>query len=206
MLEKVEQDPNRRWTDADFRAAFKNWFSEPPAKSKSANAPLLLNRILTDLGPMVVAASDQSIVLLEFADRRMLETQLKRVQKHFKTVFASGKNDVIEQCESELKQYFAGTLKEFMVPVESPGTEFQTSVWSQLRQVPYGKTTSYDRIARAIGRKGASRAIGTANGANRLAIIIPCHRLIRSDGSISGYGGRVWRKKWLLDHEQSTLI
>ena len=191
---------------ADFRTAFKNWFSEPPTKSKSANTPLLLNRISTDLGPMVVAASDQSIVLLEFADRRTLETQLKRVQKHFKTVFVSGKNDVIEQCESELKQYFSGTLREFTVPVDSPGTEFQTSVWSQLRQVEYGKTTSYDRIARAIGRKGASRAVGTANGNNRLAIIIPCHRVIRSDGSISGYAGGVWRKKWLLTHEQNTLF
>lgn len=189
-----------------FREAFKNWFGQSPAKSKSANPPILMNRILTQLGPMVVAANEEAIVLLEFADRRMLETQLKRVQKHFETVFTPGSNALIEQCESEMHAYLDGTLQEFTVPIASPGSEFQETVWKRLKKIPYGKTTSYDRIARDIKRPGASRAVGTANGDNRLAIIIPCHRVIRSDGSISGYGGGKWRKKWLLDHEQRTLF
>ena len=264
LLQKIDEQPNHRWTDADlrdaavdparvrrwfkkhhgmtfhsylrskrlavamgqistgnenstsaalasgyesqsgFREAFKNWFGQSPTKSKSANPPLLMNRILTQLGPMVVVADNESIVLLEFADRRMLETQLKRVQKHFATVFAPGTNHVIKQCESEMNAYLDGNLTEFTVPIVSPGSEFQQLVWDQLKQIPFGETTSYERIAHQINRPGACRAVGTANGDNRLAIIIPCHRVIRSDGTISGYGGGKWRKKWLLDHEKQS--
>ena len=189
-----------------FNEAFRNWFGKSPGKSKSSEPPILLNRILTELGPMVVAAKKDAIVLLEFADRRMLETQLQRVQKHFQTVFAPGGNALIKKCESELKQYFSGKRLEFTLPTQAPGSEFQTKVWSRLREIPYGETTSYDRIARDIGRTGANRAVGTANGDNRLAIIVPCHRVIRRDGSVSGYGGGIWRKKWLLDHEKKTLF
>ena len=189
-----------------FRDAFKNWCGKSPAMSKSTNPPILMNRILTRLGPMVVGANHESIVLLEFADRRMLETQLERVQKRFESVLTPGKNDLIEQCASEIHAYLDGRLREFSVPTASPGTDFQRSVWNRLLDIPYGQTTSYERIARDIGRPGASRAVGTANGDNRLAILIPCHRVIRSDGSISGYGGGKWRKKWLLDHEQRRLF
>lgn len=185
-----------------FREAFKNWFGESPTKSKSAADPIMMNRILTPLGPMVVAANESSICLLEFADRRMLETQLTRVQTAYKTVFAPGKNEWIEQLETELAEYFAGQRKDFTVPIEAIGTEFQMNVWSRLNKIPYGKTTSYETIAVGIGKPGAQRAVGRANGDNRIAIMIPCHRVIRSDGTLSGYGGGIWRKQWLLDHEQ----
>ncbi|MFK7768467.1 MAG: bifunctional transcriptional activator/DNA repair enzyme AdaA [Mariniblastus sp.] len=188
-------------SQSGFREAFKNWFGEAPTQTKSSNEPIKLNRILTPLGPMLVAADSEFVSLLEFADRRMLETQLKRVQKHFETVFAPGTNPLIKQMESELKKYFAGKLKEFTVPIKAPGTEFQSKVWKQLTKIPYGKTYSYDQLAKKIGNPQAHRAVGTANGNNRMSIIIPCHRVIRSDGSLSGYGGGVWRKQWLLDHE-----
>jgi AraC family transcriptional regulator of adaptative response/methylated-DNA-[protein]-cysteine methyltransferase len=164
-----------------------------------------MNRILTPLGPMVVAASNSCICLLEFADRRMLETQLKRVQKIYQTVFAPGTNDLIKQLELELKEYFAGDRKDFSVPWESPGSEFQMRVWARLQNIPYGKTISYARLASDIDNPDAQRAVGRANGDNRFAIIIPCHRVIRSDGTLSGYGGGVWRKQWLLDHEREIV-
>lgn len=131
---------------------------------------------------------------------------MKGVQKYFETVCAPGSNDLIEQCELELEEYFEGERETFSVPVQAPGSDFQQAVGKQLRQIPYGHTTSYENIANEIGRANASRAVGTANGDNRLAILIPCHRVIRGDGSISGYGGGVWRKKWLLEHEQRFML
>jgi AraC family transcriptional regulator of adaptative response/methylated-DNA-[protein]-cysteine methyltransferase len=189
-----------------FREAFKNWFGDSPTNSKSAADPILMNRILTPLGPLVVAATASNVCLLEFADRRMLETQLKRVQKAYQSVFAPGKNEVIEHLEQELAEYFSGDRSEFTVPVEAIGTEFQMKVWSRLKTIPYGKTTSYEKMAVGIGKPGAQRAVGRANGDNRIAMIIPCHRVIRSDGTLSGYGGGIWRKQWLLDHEQKNLV
>ena len=110
----------------------------------------------------------------------------------------------MEQLESELTEYFQGVRCEFDVPLAPRGTEFQRRVWSQLRKIPYGETCSYDQLARQIDRPGAQRAVGRANGDNRLAIVIPRHRVIRSDGSLSGYGGGLWRKKWLLNHESAS--
>ncbi|MEM7453028.1 MAG: methylated-DNA--[protein]-cysteine S-methyltransferase [Planctomycetota bacterium] len=189
-----------------FREAFKNWFGQPPARSKDSSRPLMMNRILTPLGPMIAVASESALCLLEFADRRMLETQLKRVQKIHRTVFAPGMNDLIAQTEQELNQYFDGDRTGFSVPLDSTGTPFQMEVWSELLKIPAGETRSYERLARNINRPGAQRAVGRANGDNRLAIIIPCHRVIRSDGSLSGYGGGIWRKRWLLEHERNGLF
>lgn len=188
-----------------FRQAFKNWFGQSPMKSKSAAMPIIVNRILTPLGPMVVAATDCAICLLEFVDRRMLDTQLQRIQKAFQCVFAPGTNEVIASLESELKEYFAGGRTEFTIPLEIMGTDFQRQVWARLQEIPFGKTISYARLADDIGNPGAQRAVGRANRDNRFAIIIPCHRVIRSDSTISGYGGGVWRKRWLLDHERDHV-
>src|SRR5690606_9934583 len=96
-----------------------------------------------------------------------------------------------------------GRRREFTVPISYPGTEFQRSVWQQLRHVLYGETSTYERIARCVRNPQAVRAVGRANGDNRLAIIIPCHRVVRSDGTLSGYGGGVRRKEWLLAHERA---
>ena len=188
-----------------FRDAFINWFGKSPSKSNAANPPIKMSRFLSPLGPLVVAATQPHICLLEFADRENLDMQLNRVCKAYDAVFAPGTNDVIKQLDGELKEYFEGSRKKFTVPLESIGTDFQMTVWSQLQKIPYGLTDSYEQMAKKINKPGAQRAVGRANGDNRLAIVIPCHRIIRSDGSLSGYGGGVWRKKWLLEHEQNFM-
>lgn len=184
-----------------FRDAFQNLFENSPKNSKSTHA-LVVNRILTPLGPMVCAADDRGVHLLEFADRRMLETQLKRLQKRMKCVYVTGDHKYHSQMQTELDEYFDGNRIEFDTPLIIEGTEFQEQVWNQLLEIEYGQTRSYDSIARSIKREGAQRAVGRANGDNRFTIVVPCHRVVRSDGSLCGYGGGLWRKKWLLEHEQ----
>lgn len=107
----------------------------------------------------------------------------------------------IEKCLFQLDEYFAGIRKEFDLPVAQKGTDFQLRVWNALLTIPYGKTTSYLALSKQLGDVKAIRAVGTANGRNNLAIVFPCHRVIGSDASLTGYAGRLWRKKWLLDHE-----
>jgi len=187
-----------------FRDAFQKWCGATPGRVRSGDA-LLVNRILTPLGPMVVAASGEHLWLLEFADRRMLETQFARLSARLHCRFSPGENAIIEQAHRQMSEYFAGARQHFTLPLRMPGTEFQEAVWRSLITIPYGDTRSYDQLARAVRRAGASRAVGRANGDNRLAIIIPCHRVVRSDGSLSGYGGGVRRKEWLLSHERAVL-
>lgn len=111
-------------------------------------------------------------------------------------------NSVLTQCKKELLEYFAGKRNEFTVPVKQAGTEFQQKVWHELEKIHYGKTVSYNFIAESLGDKKAIRAVGAANGRNQISIIVPCHRVIGSDGSLTGYAGGMWRKKWLLNHER----
>ncbi len=185
-----------------FRDAFEKTFGGPPGQSKSARAAIV-TRFLTPLGPMLAAAYDDGLCLLEFHDRRMLETQIKRVKKLLECEIVPGNHPVLKQTGEQLKDYFNGTLKQFTVPLVLKGTEFQEAVWGRLLKIPYGETLSYEQLARDIGRPGAQRAVGRANGDNRLGIIVPCHRVVRSDGSLCGYGGGVWRKRHLLDLEQA---
>lgn len=119
-------------------------------------------------------------------------------------VVVPGGNPHLTKISGELRAYFAGTLERFSVPVTPSGSPFDTGVWSNLRKIPYGRTWSYARLAGRVGNPKAVRAVAGANGRNYLAIVIPCHRVIRSDGSLSGYGGGVWRKRWLIDHEASV--
>jgi AraC family transcriptional regulator of adaptative response/methylated-DNA-[protein]-cysteine methyltransferase len=184
-----------------FREAFARLFDETPGKGRDS-AAIHMTRLLTPLGPMVAGAVDEGICLLEFADRRMLETQFKRLKKHFAGRVVPGESDHIAQLDDELKRYFAGELKEFSVPLVYPGTDFQVACWDYLRKIPYGATRSYMEEAVAIGKPNAQRAVGRANGDNRLAIIIPCHRVVGNDGKLTGYGGGLWRKKYLLDLER----
>ena len=186
-----------------FRDAFSRLFGETPGQSRDLR-PVHLSRITTPLGPMVAAGSDLGISLLEFADRPMLETQCRRLRQRLKVALVPGSHPVIEQLEGELERYFEGDLRTFTVPLEIAGTPFQEQAWAFLQSIPYGETRSYDEEARAIGRPGARRAVGRANGDNRLAILIPCHRVVRADGSLSGYGGGLWRKRWLLERERNV--
>ena len=113
-----------------------------------------------------------------------------------------GDHPVLERTAAQLREYFAGTRRAFDIPLRRQGTRFQLAAWSALERIPYGETRSYADMARAVGSAGAVRAIGRANGQNRIAIVIPCHRVIQADGSLCGYGGGRWRKQWLLDHER----
>ncbi|UCC75201.1 MAG: methylated-DNA--[protein]-cysteine S-methyltransferase [Gemmatimonadota bacterium] len=186
-----------------FRDAFARTFDRPPGKSRAVDR-IQVTRLLTPLGPMVAGANDEGVCLLEFADRRMLETQLDRLTKHFGSEAVPGEHEHIAQLDDELRRYFAGELSEFTVRVVYPGTEFQVACWEYLRTIPYGETRSYAEEARAIGNRKAQRAVGRANGDNRLAIVIPCHRVVGNDGQLTGYGGGLWRKRFLLDLEEQN--
>jgi AraC family transcriptional regulator of adaptative response/methylated-DNA-[protein]-cysteine methyltransferase len=183
-----------------FRDAFARTFNDTPGVSRDADS-IKATRLLTPLGPMAAAATDEGICMLEFSDRRMLETQVKRLNRHFKAEVVPGENDHIARLGDELKRYFDGALRQFTVPLIYPGTDFQVACWDYLRTIPYGETRAYADEARAIGKPNAQRAVGRANGDNRLAIIIPCHRVVGNDGRLTGYGGGLWRKRFLLDLE-----
>jgi len=189
-----------------FRVAFRKLFqSMPPSKAKGnddAN-PMFVNRVLTKLGPMICASNEDGLHILEFADRRMLETQIKRVRKLTNCTYVIGENKFHRSIQGELAQWFEGKLQNFETPIVLKGTQFQEGVWNQLLRIPYGKTNSYEQIASKLNNPKAMRAVGKANGDNRFAIVVPCHRVIRANGSLSGYGGGVWRKQWLLNLETS---
>ncbi len=223
-------------SSSGFRDAFTRLFGCPPSQADEVNC-LTARWIDTPIGAMLAIADEAQLVLLEFVDRRALETEINWLRKHFRATIVPGKNAVLEQIEHEMAQYFGNqnsggtgvspvesngvhrrngfdedvchcstssaliSNPTFTVPFPLEGTDFQTNVWRELLQIPHGETRSYSDIARAVGKPNAVRAVGTANGANRLAIVIPCHRVVRSDGSLCGYGGGRWRKEWLLDHE-----
>lgn len=183
-----------------FRDAFGGFFGETPGRSTSIGVALAC-RILTPLGPMVALATDEGLCLLEFADRPMLETQIKRVRRRLKCSVTPGSNVHLEQAEREVTEYFDGGRTSFDVALHLSGTPFQMEIWRRLIEIPYGSTRSYEELARLANRPGAQRAVGRANGDNRIALIVPCHRVVGSDGQLRGYGGGVWRKRHLLEHE-----
>jgi len=158
--------------------------------------------IETPLGEMVAGATDEGICLLEFIDRRMLPTEYKDLTRLLKTTLEQGDNIHLKSLRKQLDKYFSGELKEFTIPLVTPGTDFQQAVWKELLEIPYGTTRSYQEQANVLRRSDSVRAVANANGMNRISIIIPCHRVIGSNGRLTGYGGGLKRKKWLLDHEK----
>ncbi len=184
-----------------FRDAFSKVFGKPPGKAENTDC-IVTSLYQSKLGPIIIGATSKGVCLVEFSDRRMLEYQLKTLRKRFNAAIIPGSNKHIEQVKSELDEYFKGNLKNFKTQLAYPGTDFQVNVWNNLKKIPYGKTISYIDLAEKIGLKGASRAVGTANGMNRIAILIPCHRVVNKDGRLGGYGGGLWRKQWLLDLER----
>jgi len=175
-----------------------------PGKGPVAGAPLVtLARIETPLGPMIAAVCAEELVLLEFGDRRMVPTQFKRLATLLRCHFEVGETPLHAELRRQLEEYFAGSRIDFDVPMATPGTAFQRAAWDALRRIPTGETRSYAEQAVAIGRPQAVRAVAKANGDNRIAILIPCHRVIGSDGSLTGYGGGIWRKKALLERESA---
>jgi AraC family transcriptional regulator of adaptative response/methylated-DNA-[protein]-cysteine methyltransferase len=187
-----------------FRDAFKHVLGLTPGRTAAAET-VTVNRVLTPLGPMLAGVTEQGLCLLEFMDRRMLERQLRTLQSRLQATIVPGNHALIDRASEEIAAYFRSELREFTVPLVTPGTEFQKSVWQRLRSIPYGETVSYGALAHDLGHPGGARAVARANGDNRLAIVIPCHRVIGADGRLTGYGGGLWRKRRLLEHEQQGL-
>ncbi|MFN2432004.1 MAG: bifunctional transcriptional activator/DNA repair enzyme AdaA [Gemmatimonadota bacterium] len=187
-----------------FHEAFRRLAGGSPLESRDS-CVITVTRVLTPLGPMIAGATDEALTLLEFTDRRMLQTQVQRLRTRLGAVFVPGGNAILQRVAAELDAYFSGDLREFSIPVRAPGTPFQQRVWERLRRVAYGTTASYGQLARDLGCAGAVRAVARANGDNRIAILIPCHRVIGADGRLTGYGGGLWRKRRLLETEGVQL-
>ena len=187
-----------------FNHSFKKATSINP-KDSAYNDCLTYTRFTTPLGPMMAVASEDGICLFDFTDRRMLETELKQIQKHFKSTILPGKSKYFEPVIKQITEYFEGKRKNFDIPLVTPGTEFQKNVWKVLQTIPYGETRSYKKQAISLGNVKAVRAVANANGDNRISILIPCHRVIGEDGKLVGYGGGLWRKQWLLNLEKENL-
>jgi AraC family transcriptional regulator of adaptative response/methylated-DNA-[protein]-cysteine methyltransferase len=187
-------------SDSGFREAFARVFGDTPGRARDAEL-LVASWIDTPLGPMLAIAGDNGLELLEFVDRRALEAELRELRRSLGAV-VPGEHSVLRKTAEQMREYFAGTRRDFDIPLNMRGSAFQLAAWRALCEIPYGETRSYADMARRVGSKDAVRAIGRVNGQNRIAVVIPCHRVIRSDGSLCGYGGGRWRKQWLLDHER----
>ena len=161
-----------------------------------------ISKIETPLGEMIAGATKEGICLLEFSDRKSLSSEYEEITGLLKLDIESGSNRHIRKLKKQLKEYFNGRRKEFSLHLITPGTDFQQAVWKDLAGIPYGDTISYQEQAEAMNNPDGARAVASANASNRIAIIIPCHRVIGSDGNLVGYGGGLKRKKWLLDHEK----
>jgi AraC family transcriptional regulator of adaptative response/methylated-DNA-[protein]-cysteine methyltransferase len=183
-----------------FGYSFKNEFDQNPEDSEGLQS-LFLFRFDTKLGPMYAGAVEDGLCLLEFTGRRMLEREIEDLTKRLKARVVIGKNQHIDNTIVQLGEYFDGSREQFDLKLLTPGSDFQVSVWRLLQTIPYGETRSYKQQSITLGNPEAIRAVATANGMNRIAIVIPCHRVIGSDGSLTGYAGGLPRKKWLLAHE-----
>jgi AraC family transcriptional regulator, regulatory protein of adaptative response / methylated-DNA-[protein]-cysteine methyltransferase len=188
-------------SESGFREAFARIFGEPPTSAKTKPG-LFAERIDTPLGPMLAIADDAGLRLLEFLERRAMERELSILRKRLRTNVVPGEHQHLDALRSQMAAYFVGKNLEFSIPVAPVGSDFQLRAWKILRSIPVGETRSYSWMAKSLGDSSARRAVGRANGTNMICIVIPCHRVIRADGTLCGYGGGLWRKKWLLDHER----
>lgn len=186
-----------------FQDAFRQTFGAPP--TELGNALLVrVDHLTTPLGPMLVGASDRAIHVLEFTDRKALERQLRRTKDGLRAVLTPAPSELGQRMQAALDGYFGGEPDALSgLPLEPVGTPFQRSVWSRLEQIPAGETISYADVAETLGRPSAVRAVGAAVGANPIALVVPCHRVVGSDGRLTGYAGGLWRKRRLLDLERA---
>lgn len=162
--------------------------------------------IESPLGPMIGGCTEAGLCFLEWHDRGGVGRILARVEKRYRRPLLQGHHSHLEQLRGEIVRYFEGQSNHFETPIAVRGTAFEMRVWDQLLRIPMGETRTYGDLATALGKPGASRAVGRANGANYLAIVIPCHRVIAGDGSLGGYGGKLWRKARLLELEKSYIV
>jgi len=189
-----------------FRDAFSRVFGKAPGRARANGERIVIRMLESPLGPLLVGATDDGVCFLEFTDRRMLETNLALIRKRIHNAVVPGEHRWLTQLAEELKDYFRGDRRQFTVPLTAKGTDFQEQVWAALHQIPFGQTIPYDELARRVDRPTAQRAVALANGQNRIAILIPCHRVIGKDGSLTGYGGGLWRKRLLLELERTGRL
>ncbi|WP_176082720.1 trifunctional transcriptional activator/DNA repair protein Ada/methylated-DNA--[protein]-cysteine S-methyltransferase [Martelella sp. HB161492] len=184
-----------------FRAAFARLLGCLPSELRGP-AVLKASWIATPLGDMIAVASETHLHLLEFTERKALPAELKKLRQASRGCLGIGRTAITEQAETELAAFFAGRMARFQTPLHQAGSAFSRAVWDALCEIPAGETRSYAEIARLIGNPAATRAVARANGANQIALMVPCHRVIGADGSLTGYGGGLWRKQRLLEIER----
>jgi O-6-methylguanine DNA methyltransferase len=184
-----------------FGYTYKKVIGKSPRNSVEKTI-ILISRLTTPLGPMFVCATDNGICLLEFVDRKKLETEFKDLQKLLNAKIIAGENQHIKQAKKEIDEYFNGQRKTFDVTLQMVGTDFQKLVWDGLKEIQYGKTSTYQLQAARTNKPKTVRAVASANGFNRISIIVPCHRVIGKNGNMTGYGGGIERKRWLIEHER----
>ena len=187
-----------------FRKAFARLTGIAPGDFVS-DALLKASWLETPIGPMLAVCDTRHLHMLEFLDRKALPNELKRLRSFAKGSFGLGRTGVTDQIEAELQQYFAGKSAEFTTPLALHGSEFTRRVWRELMTIPAGDTRSYSEIARQIDKPSAVRAVARANGANQIALVIPCHRVIGANGALTGYGGGIWRKQKLIELERQLI-
>lgn len=182
-----------------FRCAFTQWFAEAP--SRLGKTLLYISWLDTPLGPMVAIAEEDALVMLEFAGRKALQQQVTRLLRERNAVLLPHTTPLLHTLHNELADYFAGGLRLFTTPIALHGTEFQQRAWQCLQRIPYGTTMSYSEQAKQLGVPKAVRAVASANGANRIALVVPCHRVVASNGKLGGYAAGLLRKQRLLELE-----
>ncbi|MCX8567784.1 MULTISPECIES: trifunctional transcriptional activator/DNA repair protein Ada/methylated-DNA--[protein]-cysteine S-methyltransferase [Hyphomicrobiales] len=184
-----------------FRAAVTRLLGEAPAKLRGKTM-LKADWVETPIGPMIAIADQHALHILEFLERKALATEVRKLQAATGSAIAFGRAGPIDQIEAELGAFFAGNSAEFATRLAPQGTAFERQVWDGLRRIPAGASATYSGLAAEIGNPAAVRAVGRANGANPIAVVIPCHRVVGVSGDLTGYGGGLWRKRWLLEHER----
>lgn len=194
-------------SSSGFRDAFNKIMGSLPSNVLGVENKNLTSIIFdTILGQMIAIASDNELYLLEFCDRRGLENEIRKLRIKYNYNILPGINKILDKTKNDIKQYFEGKICNFDIDIKFLGSEFQKNVWTNLCSIPYGTTISYSILANKIGNSRAYRAVANANGANQIALIVPCHRVIKENNQIGGYGGGIARKKWLIEHEQKFKI
>jgi AraC family transcriptional regulator of adaptative response/methylated-DNA-[protein]-cysteine methyltransferase len=195
--------PDARY-ESTFREAVSRIIGDSPAASKGCEL-LKSDWIETPIGAMLAIADANALHLLKFFDGKALPNELKCLQEKTRSSIAFGRLPPIDSIAKELGDYFAGRSAVFKTPLACHGSAFTCKVWGALKAIPPGSTRSYSEIAHDVEQPSGTRAVGRANGANQIVIVIPCHRVIGVDGSLTGYGGGLWRKHWLLEHERRMM-
>ncbi|MCF6346942.1 MAG: methylated-DNA--[protein]-cysteine S-methyltransferase [Flavobacteriaceae bacterium] len=186
-----------------FNESYRSLFGESASKSKNKTVINVL-RFSSPIGSIIACATEKGLCFLGFIGQKKIEKQFDEIQKQFNAIILPGKNIHLTNVKKEITEYFDGNRKIFSVSLDIVGTDFRKKAWNELMNIPYGKTVSYKEQAIAIDNKKAVRAVASSNGANKISIIIPCHRVVGSNGSLTGYLGGLHKKSWLLNFEKNN--